>query len=141
MLYISSKIVAKLRHQLYGFNIWAENKTKETLDKYLIQLYCRIFAIHLTANEFKYWEDYELDTIKRKSENIQELLKLPLTEDILLSIDQKIKLKSNRNNVLAKLKGNHKDIVFGFILKKPNLLTKRYTGYINTEIFKKCPYC
>ena len=41
-------------------------------------------------------------------------------------------LKSNKNNILAKIPNKEKDRVLGLLTKNPNLMTRQYQGYINT---------
>ena len=52
-----------------------------------------------------------------------------------------LKLKTNKNNFLRYIPSPERDRVLGFVLKKANLLTKRYAGWIDTEECQKCPYC
>ena len=55
--------------------------------------------------------------------------------------ETRLKLRSNRNNVLGQIPEEEKDRVLGFILKAPSLLTRQHTSFIPTPEEMKCPYC
>ena len=64
-----------------------------------------------------------------------------MIEDVLRSINSKIKLKSIKCGIFAKIPDYERDRVLGFLIKSPGLITRRYTTFVNTDIYKKYPYC
>ena len=81
----------------------------------------------------KKWKDFSLEQIHDMSKNIVTLLKLPLLDNILRQKRRNLKLKSNRNNVLAMIKPKEKDMVLGFLTKNPGLLTRQYANFVTTS--------
>ena len=75
------------------------------------------------------------------SKNIVTWVKLPLFDDIIAQKVNALSMKSNKNNILAMIPRKEKDRVLGFITKNPNLMTRQYSGYIDTEPSQRCPYC
>ena len=66
---------------------------------------------------------------------------LPLTQDIIVNKETKLKMRSNKNNILGQIPDKEKDRALGFIMKQPSLITRQYTVFIKTPEEMKCPYC
>ena len=79
------------------------------------------------------WYEYSVEELEASAQNINSLLKLPLVEDIMLTMDTKLKLKSRRNSILSKIPKEEHDMVLGFLIRNPGLLTRRYIKFINTS--------
>ena len=94
MLFISSKIISVIRYQLTAWHIWGNQETEDTIDRILIQLYMRIFGIHVKETVMKKWLQLEMNTVYQKSGHITEWLRLPKTRDILNQTNKMIKIKS-----------------------------------------------
>ena len=63
MLFISSKIISKIRYQLTAWHIWGNNETENQIDRILIQLYMRIFGIHVKEKLMKKWMELNMATV------------------------------------------------------------------------------
>ena len=79
------------------------------------------------------WYDYSVEELQASAHNIDTLLKLPLVDDIILTMETKLKLKSRRNSILSKIPNEEHDMVLGFLIRNPGLLTRRYVKFINTS--------
>ena len=42
---------------------------------------------------------------------------------------------------MGRVEKQAKDLVLGFLIKNPGIMTRRYNAYMEIEIYKKCPYC
>ena len=133
LLFVSSKILSKLRYQLIAFKIWGDDKTKQEVNKSLLQLYCRIFNVHQKKEKMEKWYDYSVDELEASAQHINSLLKLPLVDDIMLTMETKLKLKSRKNSILSKIPKEEHDMVLGFLIRNPGLMTRRYIKFINTS--------
>ena len=89
----------------------------------------------------KDWSSFEQDRIDARSKNMLKWLKLPTVENILENMENKTKFRFIKNGPLAYVSGEARDKVFGFVIKNPGIMTRKYNKYINTEVFTKCPYC
>ena len=87
------------------------------------------------------WYKYSVEDLQASAQNIDSLLKLPLVEDIMLTMETKLKLKSRRNSILSKIPKEEHDMVLGFLIGNPGLMTRRYVKFINTSYEQRCPYC
>ena len=64
-----------------------------------------------------------------------------MLKDLLRTINDKIKWKTMKNNIIARVSSKARDKVLGMLIGNPGIMTRRYNNYISTEIFKACPYC
>ena len=83
MLYINTKVLSRIKYKLHGWEIWGNDETKDIINKRLVQIYVRIFSVHINADDMVKWTSLDWDTIKIKSCNIIDLLNLPLLDQIL----------------------------------------------------------
>ena len=120
---------------MIAWEVWGNKATEIQIDKILLQLYARIFGIHIKEDLMKNWLNLQMNKIEQLTSNVDELLRLPRTKDILNQMRYGIKMKSRRNKILALIPNEEKDRVLGFLSKSPSLLTRRYNGYINFEKF------
>ena len=104
-------------------------------------IYCRIFGIFIREKKLKNWDSLEIEDVKIASKHLTDILRLPLTEDVIDNMKYGLKIKSSRNNMLTCIPTKEKDRALGFILKVPSLITRKYSGYIKSAEFQKCPYC
>jgi len=79
------------------------------------------------------WYDYSVDELEASAQHINSLLKLPLVDDIMLTMETKLKLKSRKNSILSKIPKEEHDMVLGFLIRNPGLMTRRYIKFINTS--------
>ena len=57
------------------------------------------------------------------------------------NIEHKTKFRFIMNSPLAYVHGEDRDKVLGYIIKNPGIMTRKYTEYVDTELFKTCPNC
>ena len=98
-------------------------------------IYCRIFGIFIREKKLRLWDSLEIEEVKMASKHLTDILRLPLTEDVLDNMKYGLKLKSSRNNMFASIPNKDKDRVLGFVIKIPSLITRKYQGYIKSADF------
>ena len=52
---------------MIGFNIWGDTKTKQVVNKGLLQLYCRIFNVHQKKEKMEKWFDHEVEELEESA--------------------------------------------------------------------------
>ena len=65
-------------------------------------------------------------------------LKLPDVENILENMQYKTKFRFIKNSPLAYVNSEARDKVFGFIIGNAGIMTRKYSKFIDTEVFNTC---
>ena len=98
-----------------GWKVWGNAETERLIDANLIQLYCRIFSVHIEKDMMKIWEELDMEQMEIASKYIVDILSLPLSKDIRYMMETKLKWKSRKNSILGRIPSNEHDRVVGFL--------------------------
>jgi len=96
-------VISRLRLKLIGWKYWGNEETRTLIDKRLIAIYCRIFSVHINKGTLKKWDKLTLEQVVIASKNIASMFFLPLTNEILDSLENKTKYKTMKNNILSQV--------------------------------------